>query len=89
VRLLRGDRGNVAEFVRTFESERFDVVYDMICYTAEDAAASARAFAGRCEQFILCSSAVVYGSKMPPTVLVDERAPLEPTSHWGEEQGRV
>jgi nucleoside-diphosphate-sugar epimerase len=84
VRLLRGDRADASEFVRTFESERFDVVYDMICYTADDAETSARAFAGRCEQFVLCSSAVVYGGgKLPPAVLVDEGAPLEPTSHWG------
>jgi nucleoside-diphosphate-sugar epimerase len=84
VRSIRGDRADAAEFVRTFESERFDVVYDMICYTADDAETSARAFAGRCEQFVLCSSAVVYGGgKLPPGVLVDERAPLEPTSHWG------
>lgn len=83
VRLIRGDRTNALEFVRTFECERFDVVYDMICYTAEDAEASARAFAGRCEQFVLCSSAVVYGGKMPTRVLIDEDSPLEPTSHWG------
>jgi nucleoside-diphosphate-sugar epimerase len=84
VRLIRGDRSNASELVRTFERERFDVVYDMICYTAEDATASVQAFAGRCEQLVLCSSAVVYGGKMPATVLVDESAPLEPTSHWGK-----
>src|SRR5690349_10428812 len=52
VRLIRGDRDNAPEFVRTFEHERFDVVYDMICYTAEHAEATAHAFAGRCEQLV-------------------------------------
>jgi len=84
VRLIRGDRSDTSEFARTFERERFDVVYDMICYTAEDAQASVRAFAGRCEQFVLCSSAVVYGGKMPSSVLIDEHTPLAPTNHWGK-----
>jgi nucleoside-diphosphate-sugar epimerase len=83
-RLIRGDRANASEFARAFEGERFDVVYDMICYSPEDAEASVNAFAGRCEQLVFCSSAVVYGPKMPPNVLIDEGAPLEPTSHWGK-----
>jgi len=84
VRLIRGDRANASEFVRSFERERFDVVYDMICYTPEDAEASVRAFGRRCEQFVFCSSAVVYGARTPPSVLIDEGCPLEPTSHWGK-----
>jgi len=84
VRLIRGDRADASGFVQAFEREQFDVVFDMICCTAEDAETSSRAFAGRCEQFVLCSSAVVYGGKMPSSVLIDERAPLEPTSQWGK-----
>jgi nucleoside-diphosphate-sugar epimerase len=42
-----------------------------------------RAFAGRCEQLVFCSSAIVYGMKMPTSVLIDENSPLDPTSHWG------
>jgi len=84
VRLIRGDRDDAAELARAFERERFDVVYDMICYTPEQAEASVRAFAGRCAQLVFCSSAVVYGVKMPSTVLVDESCPLEPVSHWGK-----
>lgn len=57
VRMIRGDRANASDFVLAFEGERFDVVYDMICYTAEDADASVHAFSGRCEQFVFCSSA--------------------------------
>jgi nucleoside-diphosphate-sugar epimerase len=83
VRLFRGDRANASELVRTFEDERFDVVFDMIGYAPEDAEASVRAFGGRCEQFVFCSSAVVYGAKTPPSVLIDEQSPLEPASHWG------
>jgi nucleoside-diphosphate-sugar epimerase len=46
VRLIRGDRAEASGFVQAFEREQFDVVYDMICYTAEDAETSARAFRG-------------------------------------------
>lgn len=84
VRLIRGDPARVSELVRTFERERFDVVYDMLCYTAEDAEATVRAFSGRCEQLVLCSSAVVYGPATPAGVLVDEDAPLAPISPWGK-----
>jgi hypothetical protein len=45
VRLIRGDRAEAFGFVQAFEREQFDVVYDMICYTAEDAETSSRAFA--------------------------------------------
>ena len=43
-----------------------------------------RAFAGRCKQFVFCSSAIVYGAKMPTSVLIDETSPLNPASHWGK-----
>jgi hypothetical protein len=55
-----------------------------ICYTPEDAEASVRAFGGRCEQFVFCSSAVVYGARTPLSVLIGEDSALEPTSHWGK-----
>jgi nucleoside-diphosphate-sugar epimerase len=42
VRLIRGDRAEASGFVQAFEREQFDVVHDMICYTAEDAETSAR-----------------------------------------------
>jgi nucleoside-diphosphate-sugar epimerase len=84
VRLIQGDRDNVAEFTRTFERERFDVVFDMICYTPEQAEASVRAFAGRCEHFVFCSTAGVYGVKTPASVLIDESCPLEPANPWAK-----
>jgi nucleoside-diphosphate-sugar epimerase len=84
VRLIQGDRDNVTEFSRAFERERFDVVFDMICYTPEQAEASMRAFAGRCEHFVFCSSAAVYGVKTPPGVLIDETCPLETQNPYGK-----
>jgi nucleoside-diphosphate-sugar epimerase len=83
VRHLVGDRSDSEAFVKTFEHERFDVVFDMICFTPEQAEDTVRAFRGRCEQLVFCSSAVAYGPRLPPSVLIDETWPLEPTSDYG------
>ncbi|MFO0590337.1 MAG: NAD-dependent epimerase/dehydratase family protein [Polyangiaceae bacterium] len=83
VRQIVGDRDDREAFVRAFEQHRFDVVFDMICFTPEQVEDSVRAFRGRCEQLVFCSSAAIYGAKMPPHVLVDERCPLEPVSDYG------
>jgi len=83
VRHLEGDRNDVNAFVNRFERERFDVVYDMICFAPEQAEASVRAFAGRCEQLVFCSTVCVYGAKIPGRVLIDETFPLEPVSEYG------
>jgi nucleoside-diphosphate-sugar epimerase len=84
VRQIVGDRADRRAFVQAFEVERFDVVFDMICFTPEQAEDSVRAFRGRCEQLVFCSTAATYGAKVPPHVLVDERCLLEPVSHWGK-----
>jgi nucleoside-diphosphate-sugar epimerase len=84
VRQIRGDRADVTAFVHAFESERFDVVFDMISFTPEQAQASVRAFRGRCEQFVFCSTVCVYGVKVPPHVLIDEGFPVEPSSGYGK-----
>jgi nucleoside-diphosphate-sugar epimerase len=83
VRHIVGDRADRKAFVQAFEQERFDVVFDMICYTTEHAEDSVRAFRGRCEQLVFCSSAATYGANVPPHVLFDERCPLEPVSDYG------
>src|SRR5690242_3188886 len=72
VRTILGDREDPASFESRFATEKpFDVVVDMICYTPAHAAASIRAFAGRCRQFIFCSTVCTYGVKIPPGVVVD------------------
>jgi nucleoside-diphosphate-sugar epimerase len=83
VRHIVGDRTDRNAFVEAFDQERFDVVYDMICYTTEQAEDSVRAFRGRCQQLVFCSSAATYGATVPPQVLIDEQSPLEPVSDSG------
>jgi nucleoside-diphosphate-sugar epimerase len=88
VRLIKGDRADPAEFVRTFEGERFDTVYDMICFSPEQAEHSVAAFAGRCEQFVFCSTVCTYGAKIAPQVLIDEGFPRAPISDYGRNKLR-
>jgi nucleoside-diphosphate-sugar epimerase len=80
---ISGDRTNVAEFERTFERSRYDVVIDMICFTPAEAECTVRAFGGRCEQLQFCSTVCTYGPKVPPDVLIDERWPQVPVSAYG------
>src|SRR5882724_2584396 len=83
VKRLTGDRNQFTDFERQFAAARFDVVIDMICFTPEQADSAVRAFRGRCEQFIFCSTVCTYGVKLPPQVLVDESFPQEPISGYG------
>jgi nucleoside-diphosphate-sugar epimerase len=55
----------------------------MICFNRGQAESDIRAFAGRCEQFIFCSTVCTYGIKIPPRVLIDEAFPQEPISEYG------
>jgi nucleoside-diphosphate-sugar epimerase len=83
VRQIAGDRADPEAFVAAFAKQHFDVVYDMICFSPAQAEASVRAFAGRCEQFVFCSTVCTYSVKTPPDVLIDEAWPLEPVSDYG------
>jgi nucleoside-diphosphate-sugar epimerase len=86
VKTLVGDRNDADGFIRTFADQKYDVVIDMICFNPQQAAASVAAFAGRCEQFIFCSTVCTYGVKIPPTVLVDETFRQEPISGYGRDK---
>ena len=83
VKRLRGDRNQVNEFEQIFQSTRFDVVIDMVCFGPEQAANTVGAAGGRCQQFIFCSTVCTYGTKLPPQILIDESFPQEPISEYG------
>jgi nucleoside-diphosphate-sugar epimerase len=84
VKAIQGDRNNFAEFEKRFENDRFDAVIDMVCFSSEQAESAVRAFGGRCEQFIFCSTVCTYGVKVPASVLVNESCPQEPISGYGK-----
>ena len=59
--VIHGDRNEFTVFERQMaEAEPFDVVIDMICYTPEQAESDVRAFSGRVNQLIFCSTVNVY-----------------------------
>ncbi len=83
---IAGDRNDVAAFEARLAGERFDVVIDMICFTEAQAESAIRAFSGRCEHFILCSTVCVYGVEVPGHVLIDERFDTEPVFAYGHDK---
>ncbi len=84
IKYLQGDRNQFESFETAFKDSRFDVVIDMIAFNPDQAASDVRAFAGRCEQFVFCSTVCTYGVKTPPHVVVDETCPQEPISTYGK-----
>lgn len=83
VQQIVGDREDSGAFVAAFAERRFDVVYDMICFSPEQAEASVRAFSGRCAHFVFCSTVCTYRVNTPPGVTIDETWPLEPVTEYG------
>ncbi|HYE04470.1 MAG TPA: NAD-dependent epimerase/dehydratase family protein [Planctomycetota bacterium] len=86
VQVITGDRERVDEFVAAVSHRTWDVVIDMICFTPAQADASVRAFSGRCQQFIFCSTVCTYGVKIPSGVLIDEDFRQEPISGYGRDK---
>jgi nucleoside-diphosphate-sugar epimerase len=83
---IQGDRAQRTDFAEAFSRSRYDVVIDMTCFTAEDAASTVRAFGGRCAHLEFCSTVCVYDPRVPPRVMVDEECPREPTSRYGRDK---
>lgn len=81
VRVIRGDRGDQAAFEEAMQRERFDAAIDMICFDADQAASSIRAFRD-VKHFVMCSTVCTYGvdSDWFPTT---EDHPLRPIIDYG------
>lgn len=81
VRVIHGDRRARADFESRLRVEKFDAVIDMISFDAGDAASSLRAFRGRVDHLVHCSTVMTYG---PPFsgINLDETAPLNGSSAY-------
>jgi nucleoside-diphosphate-sugar epimerase len=86
VKAIHGDRNNYDEFEKTFANQTFDVVIDMICFTEPQAQSSVRAFGGRCEQFIFCSTVCTYTPVSTGKVVVDETCEQNPPTQYGKDK---
>lgn len=61
VRRIRVDRRDAFAMARAFADEAgFDLVYDQVCYSPQDAAISADVFAGRVDRYVMASTIEVY-----------------------------
>jgi nucleoside-diphosphate-sugar epimerase len=81
--ILTGDRSDRAAFEALFAGKHFDVVVDMICFGPDDAASSIRAFKGRCDHFLFCSTVCVY-SGPPNTIPTPESEPYHSIGGYGK-----
>ena len=81
--VITGDRKDYAAFESTFAGKRFDVVVDMVAYSPDDTASAIKAFTGRCDQFIHCSTVCVY-SGPPETIPTPETEPFHSVGGYGK-----
>lgn len=77
VRTIVGDRTDYPAFeARLRAEEPFDVVIDMIGFTAADAESAIRAFRGRTGQYRFCSTAVIVVTHTAPVGHIQQRLPV-------------
>jgi nucleoside-diphosphate-sugar epimerase len=81
VRVIQGDRKERAAFEAAMQGERFGAAIDMICFDAEDARSTIRAFHG-VQHLIHCSTVCTYGVQSD-WLPVTEDHPLRPTTDYG------
>jgi nucleoside-diphosphate-sugar epimerase len=84
VRHIQGDRRDRQDFERKMQAEKFDAAIDMICFNAEDAASSVRAFRG-VGWFIQTSTVCTYGIQYD-YFPADESHPLRPITDYGRDK---
>jgi nucleoside-diphosphate-sugar epimerase len=84
VRVIVGDRNNRDDFERKMQAEKFDAAIDMICFNAEEAASSVRAFRG-VGWFVQTSTTCTYGIQYD-YFPCDETHPLRPITDYGRDK---
>ncbi|WP_407272876.1 NAD-dependent epimerase/dehydratase family protein [Radiobacillus sp. PE A8.2] len=67
---IKIDRSNLDAYKEELQATKWDVVYDQICYSSEDAMEAIEVFSGVTDRYILTSTLSVYDGK--PTALKEE-----------------
>ncbi|MDO3410788.1 NAD-dependent epimerase/dehydratase family protein [Saccharibacillus sp. CPCC 101409] len=93
VERLKVDRTDEAALAAAVEGKHWDVVYDNICYNADEARAAVRVFTGKVGRYVLTSSLSVYdaGSAEMTEEQVDtasQDAPPSPVGKVGYAEGK-
>ena len=74
VKQITGDRTNHDDFEKKIQNQGpFDCVIDMVGYETEDALSSLRAFEGKTEQYIFCSTVDVYSKNQSSYPVFDDQ----------------
>jgi len=81
VTILTGDRKDRPAFEATMQAQRFDAAIDMICFDADDARSTLRAFAA-VRHLVYCSTVCTYGVQFD-WLPVTEDHPLRPITDYG------
>ena len=75
IQVVRGDRTNYPRFEEQIAAlGAFDCVIDMVCFTPDEAHSAVRAFRGRADQVVFCSTVTVF-NKAGDGYPLDEQAP--------------
>jgi nucleoside-diphosphate-sugar epimerase len=87
--VIKGDRDDTETFeAQMAELEGFDAVVDMICFNPKQAESDIRAFSGRVNHLIFCSTVDVY-TKPPATFPVVESHERHALSDYGRNKAKA
>jgi len=87
-RSIKGDRNDFKNFeAQMAKEDHFDCVIDMVCFTPEQAQSDIRAFEGKTDHFIFCSTVDVY-TKPPATFPVVESNERQALSDYGRDKAK-
>ncbi len=84
VRFVHGDRNDEQAFIENMQNLAPDAAIDMVCFNAQQAQCSVKAFSG-VKSFVFCSTVCVYGVTFD-TLPLGEDAPLHPSTPYGKDK---
>jgi nucleoside-diphosphate-sugar epimerase len=80
---LHGDRNDFPAFEKHFAKSSYDAVIDMICFRPDQAHSALRAFAGKTQHYIFCSTVCTYGNTQTTLPTTESTTP-RPHSDYGK-----
>ncbi len=81
--VITGDRGDYVAFESAFDGRTFDAVVDMVAFKPADTESAIRAFKGKTDHFLHCSTVCVY-SGPPQTIPTPETEPYHSIGGYGK-----
>jgi nucleoside-diphosphate-sugar epimerase len=88
VKVIHGDRWKTANFEKEMSRHSFDAVIDMVAFVPDNAESLLRAFTGRVQQIVVCSTVCVYGGPMTQLPATDDE-PHRPVGDYGKNKSKI